>query len=173
MVAENPKVRGVVRPSEVNHGSVPFDNANAGVTVGYAEQVTTLSLICLRRLKFPVNASNGDDATDAAGRTVLAALGLCAATLAFETGMGLRSRCLLWPDGPMEWELLATPGEPPETFTLDGAHAKRLLGDAVAAAEQAGLVWHKERITLKPSAELVKLVRLSQEQAVKQGGEED
>ena len=73
----------------------------------------------------------------------------------------------------MEWELLATPGEPPEAFTLDGAQAKRLLGDAVAAAEQAGLVWHTERITLKPSAELVKLVRLSQEQAVKQGAEED
>jgi len=147
--------------------------APGGVTVKYAEQVTTLSLICLRRLKFPVNASNGDDATDAAGRTVLAALGLCAATLAFETGMGLRSRCLLWPDGPMEWELLATPGEPPETFTLDSAHAKGLLAGAVAAAERAGLVWHKERITLKPSAELAKLVRLSQEQAVKQAAEED
>jgi CRISPR-associated protein Csb1 len=146
--------------------------APGGVTVKYAEQVTTLSLICLRRLKFPINPPKGD-AADAAGRAVLAALGLCGATLAFEAGMGLRSRCLLWPDGPMEWELLATPGEPPETFTLDGAHAKRLLGDAVAAAEQAGLVWHKERITLKPSAELVKLVRLSQEQAVKQGGEED
>jgi CRISPR-associated protein Csb1 len=172
-IAENPKQKGVVRPSEVNHGSVPFENANAGVTISFAEQVTTLSLICLRRLRLPINGSKSNGAADAAGRTVLAALGLCAAALAFEAGMGLRSRCLLWPDGPMQWELLATPGKPPETFALDGATAKKLLADAVSAAEQAGLVWQKGRITLKPSAELVKLVRLSQEQAVKQGAEEE
>jgi len=170
-VVDDPKMKGVVPPSKVNHGSVPFDVPNAGVTVGYAEQVTTLSLICLRRLRFPVSGAKADSAADAAGRTVLAALGLCAATLAFEAGMGLRSRCLLWPDSPMQWELLAAPGKPPEGFTLDSAVAKKLLADAVSAAEQTGLVWQKERIMLKPSAELVKLVRLSQEQQVKQGGE--
>jgi len=87
--------------------------------------------------------------------------------------MGLRSRCLLWPDGPMQWDLLAMPGKPPEGFTLDSAAAKKLLADAVSAAEQTGLIWQKQRIKLKPSAELAKLVRLSQEQAVKQGTEED
>jgi CRISPR-associated protein Csb1 len=172
-VAENPKMKGVVRPSEVNHGSVPFEGLNAGVTVSYAEQITTLSLICLRRLRFPVNESMGNGTADVAGRTVLAALGLCAATLAFEAGIGLRSRCLLWPDSPMQWDLLATPGKPPESFTLDNSTAKKLLADAVSAAEQKGLVCQKERITLKPSSELVKLVRLSQEQAVKQGAEEE
>ena len=172
-VAADPKQKGVVRPSEVNHGSVPFESDNAGVTIGYAEQVTTLSLICLRRLRFPVGESAPNGAIDAAGRTVLAALALCAATIAFEPGMGLRSRGLLWPETPMQWDLLATPGKQPETFALDSAAAKKLLADAITAAEQAGLVWQKERITLKPSAELVKLVRLSQEQAVKQGVEED
>jgi CRISPR-associated protein Csb1 len=142
-----------------------------GVTVEYAEQTTTLSLICLRRLRFPVNGSAADSTIDAAGRTVLAALALCAATLAFESGMGLRSRCLLWPDSPMRWDLLATPGKLPESFALDRAAAKKLLADAITAAEHAGLFWQKERVTLKPSAELVKLVRLSQEQ-VKQGAEE-
>ncbi len=146
--------------------------APGGVTIEYAEQITTLSLICLRRLRFPVNGAKNGGPIDASGRTVLAALGLCAATLAFEAGMGLRSRCLLWPDCPMEWELLATPGKPPQRFTLDSSTAKKLLADAVSAAEQTGLVWQKDRITLKPSAELVKLVRLSQEQQVKQAGEE-
>ena len=172
-VAENPKVKGVVRPSEVNHGSVPFENLNAGVTIDYAEQVNMLSLICLRRLFFRPDGGKGDASADVAGRAVLAALALCAATLAFESGMGLRSRCLLWPDAPMHWELLATPGKPPEIFALDSAAAKKLLADAVSAAEQAGLAWQKERIILKPSAELIKLVRLSQEQAVKQGSEEE
>jgi CRISPR-associated protein Csb1 len=170
-VVDDPKMKGVIPPSKVNHGSVPFDVANAGVTIGYAEQVTTLSLICLRRLRFPGDGLKADLAANVAGRTALAALGLCAATLAFEAGMGLRSRCLLWPDSPMQWELLATPGKPPESFTLDSAAARKLLADAVSAAEQTGLVWQKERIMLKPSEELIKLVRLSQEQAVKQGGE--
>jgi CRISPR-associated protein Csb1 len=172
-VADDPKQKGVVRPAEVNHGSVPFEGENAGVTVGYAEQVTTLSLICLRRLRFPVDGAAADGAIDAAGRTVLAALALCAATLAFEPGMGLRSRCLLWPESPMRWDLLATPGKVPESFALDGTTAKKLLADAVAAAEELGLTWQKERVTLRPSAELVKLVRLSQEQAVKQGAEDN
>ena len=110
--------------------------APGGVTVKYAEQVTTLSLICLRRLRSPVNGSKGGGAADAAGRTVLAALGLCAATLAFEAGVGLRSRCLLWPESPMQWELLAAPGKPPESFTLDSAAARKLLADAVSAAEK-------------------------------------
>jgi hypothetical protein len=73
----------------------------------------------------------------------------------------------------MEWELLEKPGQPPETFALDSAAAKNLLADAVSAAEEAKLVWQKEPIPLKPSAELVKLVRLSQQQAVKQATEED
>ena len=147
--------------------------APGGVTVEYAEQVTTLSLICLRRLRFPINGARTDSAVDAAGRAVLAALGLCAATLAFEAGMGLRSRCLLWPEAPMEWDLLAAPGKPPERFTLDSATAKALLADAASAAEKAGLTWQNEPVSLKPSAELVKLVRLSQQQAVKQGAEEE
>jgi len=155
-VADDPKRKGVVRPSEVNHSSIPFETDNAGVTVEYAEQTTTISLIALRRLRFPVvEAKPNQNAADSAGHAVLAALGLCAATLAFEPGMGLRSRCLLWPEGPMRWELLATPGAAPLQFTLDGTAAKKLLVDAVAAAEQVGLTWRAEPVTLKPSKELL------------------
>lgn len=148
--------------------------APGGVTIAYGEQTTTLSLIALRRLRFPVTKPKPDqEAAHDAGHAVLAALGLCAATLAFESGMGLRSRCLLWPDGPMHWELLAKPGEPPQSFVLDAAGAKKLLADAVSAAERAGLTWQREPITLKPSKELLKLVRLSQLQAVTEGTSEE
>lgn len=173
-VADDPKRKGIVRPSEVNHGSVPFESDNAGVTIGYAEQITTLSLISLRRLCFPVDKPKpNQSAVNSAGHAVLTALGLCAATLAFESGMGLRSRCLLWPDGPMHWELLAKPGEPPQSFALEAAGAKQLLADAVAAAERAGMTWQRGLITLKPSKELLKLVRLSQLQAVNEGTSEE
>lgn len=168
--------KGVVSPSEVNHSSVPFpkqrekkadDNYYDGVTVEYAEQTCTLSLICLRRLRFPVNGTPTAEG-DIAARVVLAALGLCAATLAFESGMGLRSRCLLWPDGPMEWELLEKPGSNPPKFALTAPQAVELLRKAVVTGEKANMRWNAEPVILKPSAELLKLVRRSQLQAVKE-----
>jgi CRISPR-associated protein Csb1 len=176
----DPKTKGVVAPSEINHSSVPYpkrrdqkadDNNYAGATIEYAEQITTLSLICLRRLRFPFNGKSGA-AADQAARTVLAALGLCAATLAFESGVGLRSRSLLWPEGPMNWELLERPGTPPRVFELNGEQAVALLNEAVSTARQNGFAWRGEPVELKPSAELLKLVRLSQLQATKEGTEE-
>jgi CRISPR-associated protein Csb1 len=175
-----PNAKGAVSPSEINHSSVPYpkrrdektaDNNYAGVTIEYAEQITTLSLICLRRLRFPLGGTaNGE--TDQVARAVLAALGLCSATLAFESGVGLRSRGLLWPNGPMIWELLDRPGLPPQTFALDGAQAVALLNEAIDAAKNADLPWRDAPVVLKPSAELLKLVRLSQLQATKEGAEE-
>lgn len=173
------KAKGVVAPSEINHSSVPYpkrrdqkteDNYYAGATIEYAEQTTTLSLICLRRLRFPLNGKTAD-ATDQAARTVLAALGLCGATLAFEAGVGLRSRSLLWPDGLMVWQLLERPGTPPREFNLTSEQTIALLKQAIDVARQSGLTWREEPVSLKPSAELLKLVRLSQLQATKEGTE--
>ncbi len=182
VISADPKAKGVIRPSEVNHSSVPFpkqrdqktdENHYAGVTIEYAEQITTLSLIVLRRLHFPINGQSKPE-TDVAARTVLAALGLCAATLAFENGMGLRSRCLLWPDGPMTWELLAKPGEQPQEFTLTSEDALGLLKATVEAANKnkTGLPWNTVPVVLQPQPKLVELVRKSQELAVQSGPEE-
>lgn len=176
-VVADPTAKKSSAPSEVNHSSVPFPkdrdgktekNYFDGVTIDHAEQVTTLSLITLRRLRFPLNGSL-DIESDKAAQVVLAALGLCAATLAFEGGVGLRSRCLLWPEGPMSWELLDRPGSEPKTYTLTSEGALELLEGAVDAARKAGLRWSDVPLVLKPSAELVKLVRLSQLEATKEG----
>lgn len=145
--------------------------APGGVTVASAEQMVVLSLPALRRLRFPVQGGQPDPKADAAGRTVLAALGLCAATLAAEKGFDLRSRCLLWPEAPMAWEVLDLPGSEPKKVSLDGAGAIRLLQEAVAAAKEAGLSWREEPLRLTPSSELVALVRKSQELAAAQGAE--
>ncbi len=168
-----------IRPSEINHSNVPFDSDNAGVTVEYAEQTTVLSLPVLRRLRFPEDGnwtpSDPQNARDRAARTVLAALGLCAAELAAERGLGLRSRCLLWPDEARVWELLDAPGRKPEQFTVGAEAAVKLLERAIREAEQVGLRWHAEPITLKPSEKLVKLLVRSQEQLAKlaESGEAD
>ena len=170
-VAE-PGEKNAIAPSKINHSNVLFELSNSGVTIEYAEQTTTLSLICLRRLRFPLNGKT-DPEVDAAAQTVLAVLGLTAATLAFEAGMDLRSRCLLWPDGPMVWELLDRPGEEPRRFSLTGDAAVELLKNAVEAARQKGLPWPDEPLVLKPSEELVKLVQRSQLQRASETVEVD
>ena len=167
------KEKGATEPSKVNHSSVPFDSANSGVTVEYAEQTTTLSLIVLRRLRFPVNGTLTPEA-DHAARTVLAALGLAAATLAFEAGVGLRSRCLLWPDGPMTWELLDKPGQAAKAYAISADRAVELLKEALAGATALKLPWPDAPLELKPSTgvgqkeNLVDLVRRSQLEAIKE-----
>jgi len=170
-VADDAKQRGVVRPSEINHGSVPFDSLNAGVTIDHAEQLTTISLIALRRLRFPIADAAKQSVANTAAQTVLVALGLCAATLAFENGMGLRSRCLLWPETAMDWELLEKPGADPVKFTITSEDAVKLLSEAVEKAKEAGITWEESPVKLTPSKELVKLVRLSQLEAIKSDGE--
>lgn len=176
-VADDPKAKGTSSPAEINHSNVPFETMNGGITIDYAEQTTVLSLACLRRLRFPPSGEGWkptDDQhnRDNAARTVLAALGLCAAELAAEAGMDLRSRCLLWPDGPRRWELLERPGEQPKQFELGADRAIEVLKEAVAAAKAAGVTWQTEPIRLVPSDELVKLVRQSQRLEA-QGAAED
>ena len=161
---------GKVRPSELNHGNILFESGNVGVRCKFAEQTTVISLGALRKLRFPAEGKD-DGKIDDAGRTVLAAIGLCAGVLAAESGTSLRSRCSLWPTADREWELLDKPGTTPRRFQMDGGQAVALLGEAVKAAESAGLTWMKDRLTLTPSEELVKLVRQSQELAAKEKGD--
>jgi CRISPR-associated protein Csb1 len=165
------------RPSEANHGNVvpsisDVDRQSGrfiagGVTIASAEQTIVLSLPALRRLRFPINGKL-DRKVDDAGRTVIAALGLCAAALADESGLDLRSRCLLYPESDLSWELLDR-GEHP-TFTLPADMAIDLLNKAVSQAAELGLKWREEPLCLSPSPELVKLVVNSQS-LVSQKGE--
>lgn len=152
-------------PSKANHSNIPpqVKPEGGGVTVSHALQTTVLSLPVLRRLRFPEDGrADSDPKRDAAARTLLAALGLLAATLADEAGADLRSRCLLVPTEPFEWELIGQAGSAPQRWALDGAAAAVLFKAAVAKACEAGLPWEGE-IQLKPSEELLQLVAKSQE----------
>ena len=80
------------RTSEANHGNVTPSISEkdrdgeflaGGVTIDRAEQTIVLSFPALRRLRFPINGeAQSRLEVDVAARTVLAALGLCAAALA-------------------------------------------------------------------------------------------
>ncbi len=164
-------------PSEVNHGNIKPDLKDkkgqpfhGGVTITSAEQTIVLSFPALRRLRFPIDG-NLDPKVDSAARVAIAALGLCAAALAAEAGLDLRSRCLMWPVAPLSWEFLGKPGVKEEGPVLDADEAIKLLRDSVEAAKKLGLPWREEPLRLVPSDDLVKLVVKSQQLSLAQGGE--
>ncbi|MGA8599112.1 MAG: type I-U CRISPR-associated RAMP protein Csb1/Cas7u [Bryobacteraceae bacterium] len=161
---------GKTRPSEINHGNIPFNTPNSGIRFRYAEQTTVVSLGALRKLRFPIDGNDDSQVSDA-GRAVLAALGLCAGVLASEANTSLRSRCHLWPIEEREWELLEKPGQPARKFRVTGDEATTLLNEAIAAAKRMKLPWMEEKLTLKPSKELIDLITQSQEAAAKEKGE--
>jgi CRISPR-associated protein Csb1 len=161
---------GKLRPSELNHGNIPFDSTNAGIRCRYAEQATVVSLGALRKLRFPAKSKESLE-INTAGRAVLSALGLCAGVLASEMGTSLRSRCQLVPESEREWELIDRPGAKPRTFQLSGDDAIQLLNNAIQSARSAGLSWMEEKLVLKPTKELADLIYQSQEAAAKEKGE--
>ncbi|MGH3299222.1 MAG: type I-G CRISPR-associated RAMP protein Csb1/Cas7g [Trebonia sp.] len=156
------------RPSQANHGNVtPTIDKNGGITARRITGVTTLSLIQLRRLRFP--ASPDGTAFDAqrvdaevAARTALAALGLAAAALAFEEGFDLRSRCVLVANGPIRFELVKRDGSI-VPFDLSSADAVKLAGEGAERAAAAGLPWRSGELLLRPAERLVELIRRSQD----------
>ena len=173
-LAKDDKSKAAVSPSEVNHGNIPpdIDTKAGGVTIDYAEQTTVLSLPALRRLRFPVKNGKPTPETDAAGRTVLTALGLTACALAAENGYDLRSRCLLWPTDPLRWELLEKPGYEPKILTITADDAIQTLKAAIDAAEAVGLIWRKEPLKLTPAPQFVELLKRSQEIAAAESVDE-
>jgi CRISPR-associated protein Csb1 len=171
------------RPSEANHGNVTPSISEkdstgqflaGGVTIDRAEQTIVVSFPALRRLKFPIEqvpSGKTQEDVNVGARTALAALGLCAAALAAEAGLDLRSRCLLWPTEPLKWELLRKPGEIEKDIVITEKQAIQLLTDAIAAAKAIGLPWREQPLRLAPSDDLVKIVVKSQQLAAQQGGE--
>ncbi len=166
------------KPSEVNHGNVTpslsendrdGDPLAGGVTIDHAELVTVISLPALRRLRFPQDGEQTAE-RNAAARAVIAAIGLCGASLMTERGLDLRSRCLLVADATLEWELVPNAGAA-TAVSLDADAAVKLLADAVKAAETAGLTWLDEPLKLRPSAKLAKLLQQSQKLTVQSGAD--
>jgi CRISPR-associated protein Csb1 len=162
-IAKDDKAKGAVSPSEINHGNIPPDVADGSATIAYAEHSAVLSLAQLRRLRFPKDGEYNSQAEDAV-RTVLASLALVGLTLSIERGADLRSRCLLFPDSQLQFELLDQPGKP-VSFTLTSKEAIQLLETAVKNAAKLGMQWESTPVLLTPSDELIALVQKSQQHA--------
>ena len=165
------KFKKTGRPSEAVHGNVKPSVSDGGFTFSKARQTTTLSLSVLRRLRFPLGTAAESAAdVDLAARATLVALGIAAGTMT-RGDMDLRSRCHLFAEQSAGWQLLDSPSEIPDEYEVDSESALRLLVDAIDGAKRAGLPWEGV-IELSPSAELVGLVRRSQELASESGAEQ-
>jgi CRISPR-associated protein Csb1 len=149
----------------INHGNIPPASQPLGVTCDHAEQMAVVSFAGLRRLGF------GGGERDAAGRAMLAALGLTALVEQDARGYALRSRCDLVCEGRAPLQVVHADGRV-EELTLDREAARRLYTDAYAAARDAGFTFPREPIRLVPQDKLVAIVRESQRKALAGEGAE-
>lgn len=155
------------RASLINHGNVTPSVQPLGVTCDHIEHSFVLSFAALRRLRF------GCAEKDAAGRSLLAALGLVALTEQDARGYALRSRCDLVCDGRAKLEFVRSDGST-EAILIDRTQAREFYDAAYDAAQKAGFSLSSEPLKLKPQVKLVDIVRRSQELALAgKGGEED
>jgi CRISPR-associated protein Csb1 len=160
-------------PSHINHGNIApsIDARSGGVTIDTAVQTLVLSMVALRRLRFPANldgeafAVEQRSKVEPAARAALAAMGLAAAVLAYEEGYDLRSRCVLAASAPLTFELLHRGSSTPERFTLDRPTAIKLVDQAAQAAADSGLGWRTDPLHLQPADRLVTLVKDSRARA--------
>ncbi|MDD9988842.1 MAG: hypothetical protein OXQ31_21415, partial [Spirochaetaceae bacterium] len=118
-------------PRRINHGNITPSVTPLGITCDHAEHRAVLTLAGLRRLRF------GNRERDAAGRTLLAALGLVAITEQDARGYALRFRCDLVCDDTATLELVHADGST-EPVEGDRTATQDLYRQAYAAAEQAG-----------------------------------
>lgn len=145
------------RPALINHGNIKPSVQSLGVTCDYVEHTFVLSFAALRRLHF------GSPEKDAAGRTLLAALGLLALAQQDTRGYALRSRCDLVCEAKARLDQIAPDGSVAPISDFD---ALALYQQAFESTEKAGIKLRKEPVELKPEDKLVEIVRQSQEKAL-------
>ena len=154
-----------VRPSEINHSNIAPTVQPLGVTCAHAEHRSVISFAALRRLHF------GSEERNAAGRTLVALIGLFALMEQDCRGYALRSRCDLVCDGAAPWELVHADGST-EAINLDRSEIRTLYDAAYERAVEVGFKF--ESLKLTPQPKLVEIVQTSRQLALQgEGGEDD
>lgn len=152
-----------VRPSEINHGNIAPSVDPLGVTCDYVEHRAVITLAGVRRLRF------GGGQRDAAGRQLIAALGLLALVEQDARGYALRSRCdLVCDGGAAPFERVHADGST-TPVRLDRSAVLALYRAVYALAEQAGFRFRS--LTLDPQDKLVEIVRKSRKLALEGKGQ--
>jgi len=152
-------------PSDVVHGNITpsVNEIGGGVTISHAVQTTVISLIALRRLRFPLDNLASNPEIDFAARTLLAALALVGIAYLRDEGYDLRSRCLLIPEKPPVYEMVPSDGSAPVSISLSAREATGIFMHAAADARKCGLPWTNSKIFLRPAPKLVQLIKKSRD----------
>ena len=154
-----------VRPSEINHSNISPAVEPLGVTCDHAEHRSTITLAGIRRLRF------GGPERDAAGRALVASLGLLAIAEQDARGYALRSRCDLVCEGKAPLELVNRDGTT-TAVEFDLSSVRTLYREAYRQAELAGFVFRS--LALAPQDKLVEIVRRSRALALEgEGGDSE
>jgi CRISPR-associated protein Csb1 len=168
---------GKGKASAVNHSNITptIDEFAGGITFDSAVQTVVLSLPALRRLRFVTDMEGRPlakrEVAERSARVALAALALAGIVRQRANGYDLRSRCLLVAEGPLDLEVLKADGSSLRvTLTVDAAD--KLVSDAQAAAQAAGLPWQRQPVKLKPAPKLVALIKKSRAEAAAGAGDE-
>jgi CRISPR-associated protein Csb1 len=146
------------RASEIGLASVAphLDSAGGGATAERIEQSIALSFAQLLRLRFPLDGDYTPE-RDAAGRAVVAALGLFAAHHAGSSGYALRSGCWLRAKQGLEWRLLGPTPDSDRTASI--SDPKGLYDAAVKNASSRGLEIDPSVYQLEPDPGLIEAVQ--------------
>jgi CRISPR-associated protein Csb1 len=147
-------------PAEINHGNIPPSIGPGGVTFRIARQTSVISFAQLRKLRFPVDGEDNPE-RNAAGRAVIAALGLYAIGMQSEQGYQLRSRCQLIPTAEPDFEWIGSTASDNTRTKIKSEIARDALRQLYVTAKGAGLTWEEQPITLTPEEKLVELVQKS------------
>ncbi|MFD8417414.1 type I-U CRISPR-associated RAMP protein Csb1/Cas7u [Streptomyces sp. NPDC059650] len=158
-----PKGAATAKMSELGHGMIPPSEGLGGVSVKAIHRQATMSMTQLASLQF----GDVDEEYVAAGRALLAVIGLLGDRLAFASpALHLRSGCdLVVVSEQVEWVGRGTNGQP-LTEPLESGTARdmfALFGLALERASKAGLDWPLAPIRVRPNASLQKAIEKSYE----------
>lgn len=146
--------------AEIGHGQVPVSASDAPLGAISFERVIQLCTVSFPRLR---TIGTGDAEADAAGRAMLAALGIVAYTAAFSGGFTLRSGCDLR-SVSSEWRWMGDDGDE-SLDRVTPAAAIELFAASVKQAEAAGLPvgaqWGSAPVRLVPKPALLKVLKQS------------
>ena len=155
--------RSPAKPSNILHGNILSSMESLGVTCAHLEHRAVITLAGIRRLYF------GSNGRDAAGRSLIAALGLVALVEQDVRGYALRSRCDLVCESTAPLELVRADGKV-DTIELDREKSRGLYEEAYSNAEKAGFAF--ESLTLTPQRQLVEIIQASRRRALESAGGE-
>ncbi|WP_435103726.1 type I-G CRISPR-associated RAMP protein Csb1/Cas7g [Arhodomonas sp. AD133] len=151
-------------PSDVGLGNVP-STEERGASIRYALQSSLVSLAAVRRLRFEDDQGQLDLQRDRAGQVSTVALGLYGLLAQMEAGYFLRSGCDLIPTSTPTLEVVGRTLEEVEHFAIGPNDARALLERSLEEAEEVGLAWRRETMSVTADDRLQVLVRRSRETA--------